>query len=504
MSQYHSPIHLPAVSTESADAFLNRTAAYVRHAPFALAVRELNRLLAMEILDAQQPKLRSPVLDVGCGDGFWWSLPGRHRPEVYGVDISEREIAQAKKHIDAELCDISRSVPFPGHKFQDIIGNCSLEHVRDIDSALKNLFRCAADDARLVLFVPAPEWAFRGRTQQALMKLSPRLAMLASGMVNGFFQHWHLYSPEVWAAILERNGWTLKTVYGLGNERSEFLFRLFLPPAFLGFLAKEQWAFIPTAFLKPSPIRSSPRCNNFSNGGSPHLWCRLMIPGSMNSCWYARERMARSKDYFSNHGRVRTFPWSLYHAPLEKSLQSFIHRRSAGRQTLDVLVIGCGLMQELEQMPSNVRITAIDIDERAVQVLAAVGDPRIVATKAVTAGQDLREIGDFDAVYAKEVIEHILDPDRYVGQLMAILRPGGGVWLSTPNYGEPWLPLVEPTFLELVARLSGFTRKGIHPTPFSKRRLRDTLEAAGFQNVKVASTSLRLALVGQGEKPPEH
>ncbi|MDX2022360.1 MAG: methyltransferase domain-containing protein [Deltaproteobacteria bacterium] len=244
---------MPRLSEESSAAFLGRTAAYVRHAPFALAIRELNRLLAMEMLDSEQPSLRSPVLDVGCGDGFWWSLPGRHRPEVYGVDIAEREVAQAQRHIKAEVCDISTTVPFPQLRFKDIIGNCSLEHVRDIDSALNNLFRCAADDARLVLFVPSPEWAFHGRTQKTFMKLSPRLAMMTSGMANGFFQHWHLYSPEVWAATLERNGWRLKTVYGLGNERSEFLFRMFLPPAFMGFLAKVAFGVYPNRLLSKVP-----------------------------------------------------------------------------------------------------------------------------------------------------------------------------------------------------------------------------------------------------------
>ncbi|MCG5053902.1 MAG: class I SAM-dependent methyltransferase [Myxococcales bacterium] len=252
MSKY-PPAQMPALSAESSAAFLGRTAAYVRHAPFALAIRELNRLLAMEMLDAEQPKLRSPVLDVGCGDGFWWTLPGRHRPEVYGVDIAESEVEQAKQHIHAEVCDISKQVPFPGVKFQDLIGNCSLEHVRNIDAALHNLYESAANGARLVLFVPAPEWAFHGRIQKALMGLSPRLAMMASGMANGFFQHWHLYSPEVWAGTLQRNGWKLKTLYGLGNSRSEFLFRLFLPQAFLGFLAKVATGVYPNRLLRDVP-----------------------------------------------------------------------------------------------------------------------------------------------------------------------------------------------------------------------------------------------------------
>ena len=29
-------------------------------------------------------------------------------------------------------------------------------------------------------------------------------------------------------------------------------------------------------------------------------------------------------DYFANHARVRKFPWSLYHAPLERDLARFL------------------------------------------------------------------------------------------------------------------------------------------------------------------------------------
>ncbi|MDX2022361.1 MAG: class I SAM-dependent methyltransferase [Deltaproteobacteria bacterium] len=177
-----------------------------------------------------------------------------------------------------------------------------------------------------------------------------------------------------------------------------------------------------------------------------------------------------------------------------------MHRRAAKGETLDLLVIGCGLMQELADLPPNIRITAIDIDHRATDALAARGDSRVIEAKAVSPSQNLREIGTFDVIYAKEVIEHILDPDDYFKQLLAVLRPGGGIWLSTPNYGEPWLPLVESTFLEVVARASGFTRKGIHPTPFSRERLTRGLQNAGFKNVQVSPVSFRLALVAEAEK----
>ncbi len=207
---------------------------YLRHAPLSLALREINRLAAFQAVAS----VRGPVLDVGCGDGFWWTVREDGR-EIYGIDISAREIAQARERITAAITDVSREAPFTGTRFKEIIGNCSLEHVPDIDAALLNLRKSAADDARLLMFVPTPRWALQGRMQSLLLKHAPRVAMTVSGALNGFFQHWHLYDLKVWTRLLEQNGWTVHASYGMGSQRSEFLYRLFLPQAFVEFVAKK-------------------------------------------------------------------------------------------------------------------------------------------------------------------------------------------------------------------------------------------------------------------------
>jgi len=228
---------------------------YLRHAPLSLTLREIHRLVAIEAVSSAQ----GPVLDVGCGDGFWWTLRDHDDREVYGIDISAREIAQARTRIKAELTDVSRAQPFPDTRFQQIIGNCSLEHVPDIDGALENLHKAAAPGARLVMFVPTPRWAYQGRLQSWLLAHAPRIAMSLSGALNGFFQHWHLYDAKVWSRLLAQHGWKVRAIYGMGSSRSEFLYRLFMPPAFAEFLVKQVTGvypsrltrFVPKAVLAP-------------------------------------------------------------------------------------------------------------------------------------------------------------------------------------------------------------------------------------------------------------
>ncbi len=226
--------------------------AYLRHAPLSLAIRELNRLIAIHRIEGGDGGASGPVLDVGCGDGFWWSVRGTDGRSVTGIDISASEVELAKRHIRAWVSNVASGPP-EGGPYRQIIGNCSLEHVRSIDAALRNLRAAAADDARLVIFVPSPQWAFQGVSQRWLLRKAPRVSMALSGALNGFFQHWHLYELPVWKQLLAQNGWTVRGAWGIGSARSEFLFRLFLPVSFGGFLVKQIAGVYPERALAGAP-----------------------------------------------------------------------------------------------------------------------------------------------------------------------------------------------------------------------------------------------------------
>ena len=206
-------------------------------------------------------------------------------------------------------------------------------------------------------------------------------------------------------------------------------------------------------------------------------------------------------DYFANHERARKFPWTLYHAPLERDLAAFLSRVAEEQPQGHVLVVGCGLLHEIDEAPAGLRYTVVDIDPRAVDAVLARKDPRIVAGRVVAPEQPIRLGKQFHAIYAKEVIEHIHFWPTWLAGLRRSLVPGGRLWLSTPNYGEPWLPTLESTVLEMVARRDGFSRRHIHPTRFSKRSLARGLRAAGFVDVNARVMPTRLAITAWATSP---
>jgi SAM-dependent methyltransferase len=207
--------------------------------------------------------------------------------------------------------------------------------------------------------------------------------------------------------------------------------------------------------------------------------------------------MTAQPDYFANHERARQFPWTLYHQPLERDLDGFLHRVAEEHPEGNVLVIGCGLLHEIDTAPPGLHYTVADIDPRAVEAVMSRGDARIVAGKVVPAEEPLDE----HVSGPKEVIEHIHAWPTWLTGIRRVLVPGGRLWLSTPNYGEPWLPALESTVLEVVARRSGFSRRHIHPTRFSKRSLARGLDAAGFRDVHTQVTTTRLAITAWAQAP---
>lgn len=138
-----------------------------------------------------------------------------------------------------------------------------------------------------------------------------------------------------------------------------------------------------------------------------------------------------------------------------------------------VLDIGFGDASFL-QCAMHMGWTAIGIDT----------DPAVVANAhskglsvSATSLDDLAEPeASFDVITAAHVLEHVHDPRAFVRRCLRLLKPGGVLWLETPNvdsqgharFGTNWRGLEAPRHLSLF-------------TPSSLRRL---LLEAGFASVR--------------------
>jgi SAM-dependent methyltransferase len=209
--------------------------------------------------------------------------------------------------------------------------------------------------------------------------------------------------------------------------------------------------------------------------------------------------MAEATDYFSNHSLKLRFPWRLYHAPIVAAASSALRAAPGPR----VLNLGSGPFLELPLLPEgNFAWTLADIDERAIEFARRLHGSRIERADVVpVAGPLPYPDGVFDLVVSMDVIEHLPDPSPWLAEAIRVLKPGGHLFLTTPNYGSFSLRFLESTVLELIARAQRFTRKGLHPTRFDRSTLQTLLEQSGLHVRQVDAISHGWVLSAHAARP---
>jgi SAM-dependent methyltransferase len=197
--------------------------------------------------------------------------------------------------------------------------------------------------------------------------------------------------------------------------------------------------------------------------------------------------MGESVDYFSNHRFKLRFPWRLYHQPIVRELSSALSA-SVGREVLN---LGSGPFFELSALPKlEKRFTLCDIDPRALTVAREIHGSALAGTDVLTPGAALPyENAHFDAVVSMDVVEHLVDPLPWLEDALRVLKPGGLLFLTTPNYASRSLRVLENTALEAIARTQGFSRKQLHPSKLEGRSLRSLLARAGAKNAVIKEIS---------------
>jgi SAM-dependent methyltransferase len=197
--------------------------------------------------------------------------------------------------------------------------------------------------------------------------------------------------------------------------------------------------------------------------------------------------MSESVDYFSNHRLKLRFPWRLYHQPIVRELSCALSA-SLGAEVLN---LGSGPFFELPLLPKlDKRFTLCDIDPRALSVAREIHGAGLAGTDTLAPGAPLPyPSAHFDAVVSMDVIEHLLDPLPWLAEALRVLKPGGLLFLTTPNYASLSLRAIENTALEAIARAQGFSRKQLHPSKLDQPSLLSLLARAGAKNAVIKPIS---------------
>lgn len=151
-----------------------------------------------------------------------------------------------------------------------------------------------------------------------------------------------------------------------------------------------------------------------------------------------------------------------------RAVEDFAAERKIDASQLSILEVACGVggvTLPLARLGANVR--AIDIDRNDVDRLIArarelrLGNVTATVEDAFTFRHDTR----YDVIVASEVLEHVIDPDAMLANIVRHLNPGGLVIVTTPNGYGPW-ELSNYMRPHHVARRWNWLRRAIGKPPY--------------------------------------
>jgi 2-polyprenyl-3-methyl-5-hydroxy-6-metoxy-1,4-benzoquinol methylase len=145
---------------------------------------------------------------------------------------------------------------------------------------------------------------------------------------------------------------------------------------------------------------------------------------------------------------------------------------ASGKSFLDIGANG-GFMAEAAR-EAGFDAVGIEPDPASV-AYARANYPRITVVQGLLEDADLGG-RQFDVAYCSEVIEHSTDCNRFAARLASVLRPGGLLYLTTPDIGHWRRP-------KDLARWDGFAPPA-HCLYFTPRNLAMLLERHGFEVVR--------------------
>lgn len=227
---------------------------YFPYAPLALCIKECARLAAL-----REVKVEGPILDVGCGDGLFAKIAFSSE-EVWGIDIDANEgrWAQASRaYSQIMIVDITKA-KLPTSFFKTCVANCSLEHVPDIDAALRTIEESLVPGGRAYLFVPNRDWAAQFRSVRAIKTVAgERVGSMVQNGIDEFFAHRHLYDEQGWRDVIARSPLELVEIRPVLSTATTLAFETFLLPSLAGYVNKKlttRWTNFPVVRKAAAPM----------------------------------------------------------------------------------------------------------------------------------------------------------------------------------------------------------------------------------------------------------
>ena len=215
-----------------------------------------------------------------------------------------------------------------------------------------------------------------------------------------------------------------------------------------------------------------------------------------NNCGFIFSKEIPTKETLDNH--YRNYGINQYLSPLTiKRYNQLLDKFEPYRKTNKILDIGCGIGYFLEEAKKrNWEVYGTEYSEESAKICETKG----IKTHKGSLDSKTYRPEMFDIITSFEVIEHINNPQQELQQFHTIVRKGGLVYVTTPNFNSllryrlkssynvitypEHLSYYTPKTLTKVFIASGFSKQKIETTGISITRFKTS---KGISDQKIIS-----------------
>lgn len=201
-----------------------------------------------------------PAVDIGCGDGIFFRTLWPNITDVDGVDHDPHGIDAAKRSgvYRETFLATAQKMPLGDNRYSTAFANCSLEHMDDLPTVLREIHRCLKPGGQFLFSVITDKWLawnVMPMLSEILGKGLPSKELLASYI--GYHHHVNIMTPPEWEKKLEMAGFSLEEHVPIVPEITGRLF-LFLDHLWhLKYQGNEIGHMLPAAFNEWRSFRES-------------------------------------------------------------------------------------------------------------------------------------------------------------------------------------------------------------------------------------------------------
>lgn len=167
--------------------------------------------------------LKSPILDFGCGDGFFARLVFGKNKIIVGLDLfNNQRIEEAKKekvYKKITLYD-GNKIPYPDNYFNTVISNCVLEHIPNIKLSLNEIYRVLKPGGYFLTSVMTDQW-------EKNLFGSKIFGKAYLSFMRKIQVHQNLFSNQQWQKYFKKTGFKIHSIEGYLYKKSSFYLDLF-------------------------------------------------------------------------------------------------------------------------------------------------------------------------------------------------------------------------------------------------------------------------------------